>query len=479
MTRIFVRLLLILLALAAFSTTAQEAATPADGIIIDFPPSVYHVSGTVDVYGTVNPPGLRSYFLEVVEYDPAGGETAWLPVSLPASTPVISTVIARWDTALLPDGLYRLRVRVVLTNNETLVYAVGPIRVLNSGEGASPTVPSAPNVQAAPPTPAPLPVNDLPIPVGGHVLSLDEAAVTAMRSAGLTWIKWQIRLRLTEREAFLDGALRKLQQANDAGGFYVLLGVVGYKDEMQALGLDAYYAQFAEVMGQLAALNPQAIEVWNKPNIDREWPTGRIDPTEYAEMLRLSYNAIKATNPNVMVIAGALAPTGAESVFGLGSVWNDDRYYQGMANAGVAQFADCIGVHYNEGVLPPALIGGDPRGTYPTYYLPSMLDRVAAPFATSGIPLCFTELGYLSPDGYGPLPGSFAWGSNTSVDEQAAWLRDAVQVLAGYQRLPVDLMIIWNIDFEQYEDDPQAGFAILRPDGACPACAAIATLRGQ
>jgi hypothetical protein len=129
--------------------------------------------------------------------------------------------------------------------------------------------------------------------------------------------------------------------------------------------------------------------------------------------------------------------------------------------------------------LPPVQITGDPRGTYPTYYLPSMLDRVAAPFAASGIPLCFTELGYLTSEGYGTLPDSFAWGANTSVSEQATWLRDAIQILASYQRMRVDLMIVWNVDFDNFEQDPQAGFAMLRPDGTCPACDAIASLRGQ
>jgi hypothetical protein len=39
-------------------------------------------------------------------------------------------------------------------------------------------------------------------------------------------------------------------------------------------------------------------------------------------------------------------------------------------------------------------------------------------------------------------------------------------------------MIIFNVDFDRYDaEDPQAGFAIIRPDGSCPACDQIATLR--
>ncbi|MDX1992481.1 MAG: hypothetical protein SF029_08830 [bacterium] len=462
-------LALILVTLFFFTLVLNAQQT---SIRIDFPLPVYHVSGVVDVYGTVNPPDLQTYFLEAAAYTDNADEGEWLPVTLPSRTPVDNGVIAQWDTTRLPDGLYRLRVQVVLASGEVVYAETGPVRVLN-GDGAV-----VQNTTQSEPNPAPLPVNDLPIEVGGHVLSLDDDSAEAMRSAGLTWVKWQTRLSLMDVDGYLSGAEVLLDQARDAGGFYVLFGVVGVKEELDELGED-YYPQFAEVLGQLAALGVHAIEVWNEPNIDREWPTGEIDPRAYTEMLRQAYGAIKAANPETLVISGALAPTGAESVFGLGSVWNDDRYYLGLANAGAAGYADCIGVHYNEGILPPIATSGDPRGTYPTYYLPSMLDRVAAPFASSGVPLCFTELGYLSPDGYGDLPDNFAWGSNTSVEEHATWLRDAIQVLATYQRVPVRLMIIWNVDFDNFEEDPQAGFAMIRPDGTCPACDAIATLRGQ
>ena len=67
----------------------------------------------------------------------------------------------------------------------------------------------------------------------------------------------------------------------------------------------------------------------------------------------------------------------------------------------------------------------------------------------------------------------------TSVEEQAEWLAGAIQVMADYERVPVRLMIIWNIDFDNYENDPQAGFGIIRPDGSCPACETILALRDR
>jgi hypothetical protein len=98
-------------------------------------------------------------------------------------------------------------------------------------------------------------------------------------------------------------------------------------------------------------------------------------------------------------------------------------------------------------------------------------------FRTTSIPLCFSELGYLTPDGYGPLPSGFAWASGNTIEEQATWLRDAVEIAASFSSVRIALIIVWNVDFDVYtEDDPQAGYAIIRPDGSCPACETIGSL---
>ena len=31
-------------------------------------------------------------------------------------------------------------------------------------------------------------------------------------------------------------------------------------------------------------------------------------------------------------------------------------------------------------------------------------------------------------------------------------------------------MIVWNVDFTRWDTDPMGGYAMLRPDGSCPAC---------
>jgi hypothetical protein len=193
-------------------------------------------------------------------------------------------------------------------------------------------------------------------------------------------------------------------------------------------------------------------------------------------MLAPAYQAIKAANPGVMVISGAPTPTGAFN--GCGSIGTvsgcDDWFYiQQMRDAGANSYLDCVGVHYNEGIISPSQRSGDPRafGDFYSRYFFGMLDLY---YGTFGKPLCFTELGYLSPEGHGGLPANFAWAQDTTVAEQSQWLAEAA-VLAS-QSNKVRLMIIFNVDFTTYGADPQAGYAMVRPGGACPACDALAAV---
>ena len=305
---------------------------------------------------------------------------------------------------------------------------------------------------------------------GGHVTSAGSTvAINAMRSAGMTWMKVQIRYYPGSSPAVAAADI----QAAKANGFKILIGTVGNPADL-GNGGDAYVQQFANWLGGIAALGPDAIEVWNEPNLDREWPRDQISGAAYTNMLRLGYQAIKQSNPNVIVISAAPAPTGAEAAFP-GQVVNDDRFLRDMVNAGALNYMDCVGVHYNEGATPPTATNGDPRDNFYTRYYQTMVNLYWN--ITGGQrQLCITELGYLTPEGFGgSLPGNFLFGQNTSVAEQAAWLAQATALASNSGR--VRMLIVWNIDFTQYGADPQAGYAIIRPGGGCPACSALAGQR--
>ena len=90
--------------------------------------------------------------------------------------------------------------------------------------------------------------------------------------------------------------------------------------------------------------------------------------------------------------------------------------------------------------------------------------------------MCYTELGYLSGEGYGSLPGGFSWAGNVTVAQQAQWLAEAASLAASSGK--VRLFIVWNIDSTTWNSDPQAGYAIIRPGGSCPACETLHQVTG-
>ncbi len=391
-------------------------------------------------------------------------------------------------TIQAPDGNYAINVNVVGGNVQSprsgaavalFEPTATPTPVPTATPTPVPTATPAPVVQPA----APPPAANNPPPVqagagsiavgnfeyGGQVTGTNsEVAASAMRRAGMNWMKVQIRYQNGMSPGVASGPI------NDAHsrGFKVLLSIPGIPAELGAGG-GGYIQQYATFLGGVAGQGPDAIEVWNEMNIDREWPTGQISGATYADMLRQSYQAIKSANGGVMVISGAPAPTGAEGAFP-GQVVNDDHFLRDMVNAGALQYMDCLGAHYNEGIVSPTQNGGDPRDNYYTRYFSGMLNTYWSIIGGQK-PICFTELGYLTPEGYPPLPSSFAWAQNTTVAEQAAWLAQAAALSS--QSGKVRLMIVFNVDFTVYGSDPQAGYAMVRQGGSCPACDAFAAAR--
>jgi hypothetical protein len=257
-----------------------------------------------------------------------------------------------------------------------------------------------------------------------------------------------------------------LINAAHGNGFKILLSITGGANPAS---ID--FGSYVEFLRGVAGLGPDAIEVWNEMNFSTEWPLGQISPASYVnDMLHPAYTAIKSVNPNIMVISGAPTPTGVNNGF---SVMADDAYIAGMKAAGAENYVDCIGVHHNAGATAPDVTLGHPADSgnhhYSWYYV-STFNLYASVFPNRK--LCFTELGYLSPEGYPPLSPNFWWGVNTPVAAQAAWLGRAVTLARTSGR--VGLVMVWNVDFTGYGDDPQAGYAILRPDRTCPACATLA-----
>ncbi len=372
-----------------------------------------------------------------------------------------------WLNIIMPDG-----------ETEGWIYA--PLVDVNDGVdiAALPVPDVAPLVAgsddgggggtAAPPPVAAPPVTNASFELGGQAFG---APYGMMSYAGMTWVKRQHKWSPGQSGSDVAGVITEAHNA----GFKILLSIPGSPYPSSLPDFGAYTA----FLGQVASLPdpPDAIEVWNEMNIDAEWPAGQIDPASYVNnMLAPAYNAIKSANGNIMVISGAPAPTGFFGGGCGGGGCDDAPYVAGMTAAGATSYMDCVGVHYNEGIVSPNQESGDPRSEHYTRYFWGMVNAYWN--AVGGAkPLCFTELGFLSPEGYGGLPGNFAWAGNVTVSQQAQWLSEAASLSASSGK--VRLMIVWNVDSTTWGTDPQAGYAIIRPGGGCAACETLRAVMGQ
>jgi LysM repeat protein len=343
--------------------------------------------------------------------------------------------------------------------NPNLIYP-GQVLTISGGTGTVPT--------PAPGTPPPVPVSG-GFEIGGHVFSFSYPA--QMKGAGMTWAKSQIRWNGSDPAGSAQGAI----DAAHSNGFKSLLSIVGDPNQLAA-NPTQYYQNFANFLGGVAALGPDAIEVWNEPNINAEWPNGQISGSNYAQMLAASFAAIKRVNGNILVISAAPAPTGFFGGKCATEGCDDNIFLQQMAQAGANNSMDCVGIHYNEGILSPSKTSGDPRGNsgHYTRYYQTMVNLYASVFPSK--PLCFTEIGYLSPEGYGPLPNAFSWAANVTAQDQAVWLAEAATLAKNSGR--IRLFMVWNVDSTNYGADPQAGYAIIRPNNTCNACVTLGAVMG-
>lgn len=388
----------------------------------------------------------------------AGGLTAGSHVTL-----IGRNADASWLQIIMPDSETEgwifaslVNVNSALNVNDLALVEVDPPVVSSGGSSSGGST-------APPPPPVAAPVTNRGFELGGQTHSLANPAL--MSHAGMNWVKFQHKWSPGDTP---DAVAGRIAQAH-ANGFKVLLSIPGA--DHSSIDYNAY----VNFLGGVAALGPNAIEVWNEQNIDREWPSGQIDPTAYVNnMLAPAYNAIKSANSNVMVISGAPAPTGFYGGCSGGGC-DDGIYVARMAAAGAASYMDCIGIHYNEGIIPPGQTSGDPRSEHYTRYFWGMINTYYNAFGGSR-PLCFTELGYLSGADYGGVPGGFSWAGNTTVAQHAQWLAEAVSLSANSGK--VRLLIVFNVDFTHYGADPQAGYAMMRADGSCPACETLRQVMG-
>jgi hypothetical protein len=207
-----------------------------------------------------------------------------------------------------------------------------------------------------------------------------------------------------------------------------------------------------------------AIEVWNEQNLDREWRTNpqKIDAGRYMQLLSATYKVIKSKDPNIVVISGALSPTGFDT--GVEAV-DDFKYLQQMVSFGLLNNADCIGVHHNGYNIPPDVPYQDApklpiasksefRGPFDnphhSWSFYTTLQE-SAQIVSKQKPLCVTEFGWPSSEGVSvPIRKGFEFAKDNTPPDQAKYIVQAFQLMRQWGF--VKLAFLWNLNFFNSSD---------------------------
>jgi hypothetical protein len=96
----------------------------------------------------------------------------------------------------------------------------------------------------------------------------------------------------------------------------------------------ASYAAFVALVASRYGSELAAIEIWNEPDeVNEAYFAGPEKPVHYAAVLQAAYTAIKAANPSVPVLAGAL-------------VGSNGAFLRELYAAGIKGYYDGLAVHY-------------------------------------------------------------------------------------------------------------------------------------
>ncbi len=112
----------------------------------------------------------------------------------------------------------------------------------------------------------------------------------------------------------------------------------GYAD-LGDFGPPAKFERFADYVGAVVARYKGRIkyyQIWNEPNIYPEWGNQRVNPEDYARLLCLAYDRAKSIDPDVVIVAAALAPTVAQD----GRDLSDLIFLQRVYGAGAGRCFD-------------------------------------------------------------------------------------------------------------------------------------------
>ncbi len=211
-----------------------------------------------------------------------------------------------------------------------------------------------------------------------------------------------------------------------------------------------------------------AIEIWNEPNLIREWQGQPLTGTSYMGYFGPAYNAIRAYSKTIIVVTAGLAPTGNQD-----GAANDRQYLQQMYAAGLGKYGDVVvGIHpYGWGNSPDAHCCdmSDVRGwdDDPHFFFSNNIEdyrKIMTANGHSNTQMWSTEFGWATWQGFAGDPPD-KWMSYNDAAAQGNYTIRAIQIAQGLDYMGP--MLLWNLNFANstliQNRDERAGYSIVLP----------------
>jgi hypothetical protein len=194
-----------------------------------------------------------------------------------------------------------------------------------------------------------------------------------VEEAGFRWVKqeipwreiegqgkglwqWEIPDRMIDQiEAHNLKVIVRLGSQPEWAATKVPFPEIGPPDKLQDF-YDYVFAVASRYKGRV-----EAYQVWNEPNLAREWGGRPPNPAEYTELLKAGYQAVKAADPEAVVISAGMAPTTRHDDQAMPDIY----FLQGMYEVEAGPYFDALGVHASGFKSPPEIdpaeVAADPE----------------------------------------------------------------------------------------------------------------------
>lgn len=299
---------------------------------------------------------------------------------------------------------------------------------------------------------------------------------------GVGWVKEQVQWHTIEHgpNDFDWHNLDRVVEGVNQSGFKLLLSVTRAPGWTRAPapegGPPVDYAEFGRFMEQLAGRyrgRVRAYELWNEPNLRREWGGDTLDPARFVLLAAEGARGVRAGDPDAIVISGAPAVTGVDD----GETAIADRaFLRGMLEAGIAEHVDALGAHPYGYANPPDETVHDEthvatsHNDDPSFFFRDTLEDYREIMLEHGVDqhqLWVTEFGWPSPEGIGDMDlTGWEYGRQVSEAQQAEYIVRAFHM--GDERAWVGPMFLWNLNVATIwgPDNAFSAYSLVRPDGS-------------